>query len=368
MAQPLAIAQKSLLVFFKCCSSVSQHSLALFIGVLLLSESVAATPTKFFPLFKATASIGSRELPSKADFAPLTPQLWGGEEGEPESQSPPGLGDLGGEKDLFVHRSLNKGSWGDLSSIAQQPTTNQQDATRAAAERAYQEALQLYRQGTAESLRQAIAKWEEALPLDRAGGDRKSEAVTLNSIGRVYDALGEKQKALEFYNQSLPLTRATGDKVGEAIILNNIGAVYDALGEKQKALEFYNQSLPLRRATGDKAGEATTLNNIAVVYNDLGEKQKALDYSNQSLPLTRATGDKAGEAHTLYNLAYLDRSQGNLNEALTQIEAAITIIEDLRTKIASQELRASYFASKQNYYEFYIDLLMQLHKTNPNKG
>jgi hypothetical protein len=33
-------------------------------------------------------------------LAPLAPQLWG----ESEFQSPPELGDLGGEKDLCVHR------------------------------------------------------------------------------------------------------------------------------------------------------------------------------------------------------------------------------------------------------------------------
>jgi CHAT domain-containing protein/Flp pilus assembly protein TadD len=254
----------------------------------------------------------------------------------------------------------------------------------------------------------ALEFYNQSLPLARTTGDKAQEAVTLNNIGRVYDALGEKQKALNFYNQSLPLRRATGDKVGEAVNLNNIGAIYYALGEKQKALDFYNQSLLLKRATGDKAGEARTLNNIGKVYSDLGEKrkalelynqslsltrttgdkareavtlsnigavyyelgekQKALELYNQSLPLSRATGDKAQEAVTLYNLAYLQRSQGNLNSALTQIEAAITIIEDLRTKIDSQELRASYFATVQNYYKFYIDLLMQLHKTNPNKG
>jgi CHAT domain-containing protein len=171
-------------------------------------------------------------------------------------------------------------------------------------------------------------------------------------------------------NQSLSLRRATGDKAGEATTLNNIGGVYKDLGEKQKALEFYNQSLPLSRATGDKATEAGTLNNIGLVYDALGEKQKALEFYNQSLPLSRATRDKAGEATTLYNFAYLERNRGNLNVALTQVEAAITIIEDLRTKIGSQELRASYFAQVQNqgYYQFYIDLLMQLHKTNPNKG
>ncbi len=30
-----------------------------------------------------------------------------------------------------------------------------------------------------------------------------------------------------------------GDRAGEAMTLNNIGAVYSALGEKQKALDYY---------------------------------------------------------------------------------------------------------------------------------
>uniref|UniRef100_UPI00403EB6B2 CHAT domain-containing protein n=1 Tax=Microcoleus sp. TaxID=44472 RepID=UPI00403EB6B2 len=60
--------------------------------------------------------------------------------------------------------------------------------------------------------------------------------------------------------------------------------------------------------------------------------------------------------------------QNNLTEALNDIESSLKIIENLRTKIASPELRSSYFATVQNYYEFYIDLLMQLHKTNPKSG
>jgi CHAT domain-containing protein len=64
----------------------------------------------------------------------------------------------------------------------------------------------------------------------------------------------------------------------------------------------------------------------------------------------------------------LQRSQGNLKESLTLMDSVITIIEDLRTKIGSQELRASYFATVQGYYKFYIDLLMQLHQQNPSQG
>jgi len=154
----------------------------------------------------------------------------------------------------------------------------------------------------------------------------------------VYDSLGEKQKALDYYNQALPLSRAVGDQRMEGTTLNNIGLVYNSLGEKQRALDYLNQALPILRAVGDRRGEATTLNNIGLVYNSLGEKQKALDYYNQSLPLIRAVGDRGVEAITFFNFASLKRSQGNLTEALTDIEATITIVEDLRTNIKGEGL------------------------------
>jgi tetratricopeptide (TPR) repeat protein len=152
----------------------------------------------------------------------------------------------------------------DSSKIAQSPA-----ATKENAERLFEEGKTLYQQGSAESLRQAIQKWQEARLLYRAVGDsealrrnRGGEATTLNNIGLVYNALGEKQKALDYYNQALPLRRAVGDRGGQAATLNNIGRVYSDLGEKQKALVFYNQALPLIRAVGDPYGEAIILDNI----------------------------------------------------------------------------------------------------------
>ena len=251
-----------------------------------------------------------------------------------------------------------------VGKVVQTAQTSSSDA----AEKALNEGLQLYQQGTAEAKRGSIPKWEEALKLYQQAGDNRGQAASLLGLGSAYSALGEKQKALEYFSQSLPLFRAIGDRRGEALTLNNIGSVYADLGEKQKALEYYSQSLPLSRAVGDRGGEALTLNNIGSVYADLGEKQKALEYYSQSLPLRRATGDRGGEATTLYSIAYAKRDQNNLTEALNDIESSLKIIENLRTKIASPELRSSYFATVQNRYEFYIDLLMQLHKTNPKSG
>jgi CHAT domain-containing protein/tetratricopeptide (TPR) repeat protein len=211
----------------------------------------------------------------------------------------------------------------------------------------------------------ALEKFNEALPILQAVGDRRVEADTLSNIGGVYRSLGEMQKALEKYNESLPISRAVGDRRGEAVTLNNIGAVYRSLGETQKALEKFNEALPLNRAVGYRSGETSTLNNIGAVYQSLGETQKALEKFNEALPLSRDVGDRNGEAAALLGIARVEQKRGNLAQARQSIEQAVGLIESLRTNITGQELRASYLASRHEFFESYIDVLMQMHKQNP---
>ena len=56
------------------------------------------------------------------------------------------------------------------------------------------------------------------------------EPSILNYIGVVYWLLGEIRKALEKFNEALPLSRAAGDRRVEAESLNDIGTVYLSLG------------------------------------------------------------------------------------------------------------------------------------------
>ena len=104
------------------------------------------------------------------------------------------------------------------------------------------------------------------------------------------------------------------------------------------------------------------------LHRELGEPQKAFDDLNKSLQLSRTIGDRNGEAATLYHLARLERDRGNPAEAKRRIEAALAAVESLRANVARQELRASFFASVRQHHEFYIDLLMRLHKQQPAAG
>ena len=216
--------------------------------------------------------------------------------------------------------------------------------------------------------RKAVDFYLQALTLSRAIGNRSGEAAALNNFGFVYDSLGEKQKALDFYNQALSLYRSVGDRDGEATTLGNIGAIYHALGEKQKALDFYNQALPIRRAIGDRRGEGITLNNIGDLYRLLGEYQKALDLYNRALTFHRAIGARDGEAVILTNIAVTKRDLGNFDESRSHVESALKIIESIRAEVVSKDLRASYLATAQSPYEFYINLLMRMRSREPAKG
>jgi CHAT domain-containing protein len=255
---------------------------------------------------------------------------------------------------------------------------------------------------------QALESYNQTLSIQRAIGDRGGEAQTLDSIGGIYQSSGDHQRSLDFYNQSLSVWRADKNRFGEASTLTNIVRVYDSLGDYQKALDTatqarslwteindpfgvgsalihmgrvyrsmgnyqlsldsLNQGLSIMRNQGHRLALATALANLGKTYDALGESEKTLGTYTEALSVWRTIGDRAGEAEALYNIAGVERKRGNLKESLTQMESVIEIVESLRTKVASQELRSSYFASVQKYYEFYIDLLMQLHKANPSQG
>lgn len=214
----------------------------------------------------------------------------------------------------------------------------------------------------------AIKYYTQSLGLRRAVGDRSGEAETLNNLGLLYDSLGEKKKALDYYNQAIPIFKTVGNPYGEATTLGNIGLIYTSTGEHQKALEYFNQSLPIRRSIGDRAGEAYTLNNIGLVYHRTGEVEKAADFYGQALTLSRSVSDRPSESKMLFNLARLERDRSQLEDARKRIEEAIAIVESIRTKLSSQQLRATYFASVQDFYMLYIDILMRLHRQSPNAG
>jgi len=250
----------------------------------------------------------------------------------------------------------------------------------------YEQALSLYsamanRRGEASALNnigivhgrlgephKELEYYNRSLELWRTMGDRREEANTLINIGSAEASLNNPQTALSHYTQALQLWREAGDRRGEAIALQYIGEFHASSADPRKALEYYDQALPLLRTAGDRWREACVLRNLGYLHLRLGESQRAMEYSSQALTLFRSIGDRSGEAQALYGVARAERNRGSLVEARRQIELAITLVEAVRADVRSRQLRASYLASAQKYYEFNIDLLMRLNQARPAEG
>lgn len=210
-----------------------------------------------------------------------------------------------------------------------------------------------------------LAMYDRAAEIYRTVGE--IDPVLISNFASTYAKLGQYQRALEIHLRVLEMRRATDDHLGLGITLRSIGSCYERLGDKQKALDFYNQSLEFMRKAGNHFYTATTLTHLGLVYDSLDQKEKALDYLNQTLKIQQTINDRRGIAITSFHIARLERGRGNLSEARKHIEEALEITEGLRTQVVSQQLRATYFASVQQYREFYIDLLMRLHRENPSQ-
>jgi tetratricopeptide (TPR) repeat protein len=214
-------------------------------------------------------------------------------------------------------------------------------------------------------IQKALEKYTESLHIYREEGVLRGEAITLNNIGNAHLSMRESQKALDKFNEALPISRRIGDRRVEAATLTNIGNVYMSSGEMEKALEKYNEALPINRAIGNRGQEALTLHRLGVTYNSLGESEKAFDKHKEAYSIAQELGDRRGEAATLLGMARVEQKRGNLAQARRTIEQAIGVIESLRADVVSQDLRASYLASQQEFYRFYLQVLMEMHRQNP---
>lgn len=257
-------------------------------------------------------------------------------------------------------------------------------------------------------LQEALSGYRQALDLFRRQGDRRGEGAALNSLGMAYFGLGELERAQGLLEAALVLRRATADRRGEAVTLSNLGELRQKRGEPRAALDLLEKALTLREELGDRLGRATTLERMGSVHAALGEPAEALrrfetaleirgepgdpvgrgraltsaadarislgqaaaaaESLQRALPLLRETGDRTGEAMALVTLARAERALGRPAQALSLLDLAFERIEELRSRIASPELRASYLAAQRGAYELAIDVRLDLHRLDPEAG
>jgi CHAT domain-containing protein/tetratricopeptide (TPR) repeat protein len=207
----------------------------------------------------------------------------------------------------------------------------------------------------------------KALSFFQKANFKYGELATLSGIGRLYSLNGEKNSALDIFFQAEKLAADLDDRFYMAVIQKELGNIHSAAGENRKALEKYLRSISLLE-------QIKSTRELALVYNEVGElyaKQndflKAREYLEKGLKLNQAVRDSFAESHSLYNLAKLFAGNQTDNKTgLTFIINSINITENLYSDVLNSKLKRIYFSNVFDRYELYINLLMKMHRQNPN--
>lgn len=210
-------------------------------------------------------------------------------------------------------------------------------------------------------LRQALEHFERI-------GDRWAEAGALDAIGWAYIALDRPDEALGYVERGLQVARDLGDSRREALALANLVYARLALGQAPIALPLAEQAVKAAREGGVRTAEAYALSGLGKVHLALGAPRVALEVLSEALRISRETGARPSEAMNLLDMARAKRALERFDEARHDLVAALDLVESVRTAVAAPDLRATYLASKQEYYEEWISLLMELHHREPGKG
>lgn len=229
-----------------------------------------------------------------------------------------------------------------------------------------EEALGAVQCGVAHALQTALTKFDEAETYQH---DANGQAAALIAHYRavVYDRLGEKEHAFEYFTHAYELLQHTPGRA--ANVLDDLGAYYVSLGKPHLARSCYTQAIAKKTEIGDVCGQAVTYghlgrllvadeqhaeaverlskaieigtqtDNIREVtrnYNSVAQAYIALqDYDQATQALERCIRLASQHdfpdllAHAYVGQARLLRQQGSLEQALTVLRAhAVPMFRD----------------------------------------
>lgn len=214
----------------------------------------------------------------------------------------------------------------------------------------------------------ALDNYQKALGLFHESSAQDLISVTLFKIARFFRMRGDLDRAEAYYERCLTLSRAARKARTQVQALEEVASIFAAQGRRAETLSQYAKIQRFYRSIGDLPGQANSWNVTGDFLRKAGKNPEALIAYQKALPLSEKSGDNGILITSLFNLALVSRDIGALDQALSYIQRALNLIEELRTNVGSMDFRASYFSGVRKHYELCIDILMRLHKERPGKG
>ncbi len=225
----------------------------------------------------------------------------------------------------------------------------------------------------------AIDFLEDVLNIDRKIADTSRISKALNNLGETYRRRGSAQDneqdfrtALAYFSQALILVKTLSNndaRETEVRILNNIGTVYADKMQNTESLSYFAKGLQLAELIEDEESIGMINTNIGIVYYNQGNFSESTKYYQKAIDYALKIDDHKTLWEAYLEIARSYVKQHRYQEAKKSLEESILIIENIRSHIYLEKLRASFMGTDKRIeaYQDMISLLITLNSSLPNE-
>jgi diguanylate cyclase (GGDEF)-like protein len=196
----------------------------------------------------------------------------------------------------------------------------------------------------------ALIDLQKSYETARANQDDEGRRLALESIAHIYGdaAVGQFDKAIEYYRQLLPEYEAAGDATEASDTLFNIGSTFERKGDLASALTFYRRGLAAEERLGRKTDAAYVKRSIGMTLAKLGKAAAALPLFDEALRTFTQADDPYSIAQVRQSRGIAYRKLGRLDEAIADLQASARYFEETKNvrflEKSQDELALSYAA------------------------
>jgi len=217
----------------------------------------------------------------------------------------------------------------------------------------------------------AAKYYQQALKMTRQhyhGSPRESMQVAgiLSNLGMVTCDLGDLTEARSYHQQSLQLIQKVAPESWDvANDFRNLGNLEEQHGDLALAEKYFQHALDIYQKLApdglDMAYSLQGLGNVASKHNDLAQAQ---NYYEKALAIReKLAPGSSNHAESLAALASIQRRKQQPDAATRLYEKALNALESQTGRLGgSEETRADFRASHEDYYREYADLLISQKK------
>lgn len=169
--------------------------------------------------------------------------------------------------------------------------------------------------------------WE---PLKGKLNDLDLKIVRLQSLGRCYRELGQRDHAGDLLKPALEMARQSKSQEYEVSLLDELGLTCRVQGDTHLAIVFYLSSLQMARDLGIQWAEYARLGSLGRAQFDLGQFEEAFEKFTTALSLARKNNDQWEEELNLGRIGRWHCAYDRYAEAVRYFQEARDIAKETR--------------------------------------